>query len=84
MCVFVIEVNWQISATVKNTRPSDISLKCRSSRPLAELERLGGHTAAAGDHRPVALHLEDRGRAQDRSVRPSLLAQAAQHPGVAP
>ena len=35
MCVFVIEVNWQISAAVRKTSPSAISLKRRSSRPLA-------------------------------------------------
>src|SRR5580693_7580956 len=35
MCVFVIEVNWQIRAAVRKTSPSAISLKRRSSRPLA-------------------------------------------------
>src|SRR6266487_2911199 len=35
MCVFVIDVNWQISAAVRKTSPSAISLKRRSSRPLA-------------------------------------------------
>src|SRR6476646_8208923 len=35
MCVLVTEVNWQISAAVRNTSPSAISLKRRSSRPLA-------------------------------------------------
>jgi len=35
MCVFVIEVNWQISAADSRTRPIAISLKRRSSRPLA-------------------------------------------------
>src|SRR3954447_12510496 len=35
MVVFVSAVNWQISAAVTKTRPSAISLKWRSSRPLA-------------------------------------------------
>src|SRR5215472_9490873 len=35
ICVFVIEVNWQMSAAVRKTSPSAISLKRRSSRPLA-------------------------------------------------
>jgi hypothetical protein len=32
---WVIAVNWQMSASVRKTRPSEISLKRRSSRPLA-------------------------------------------------
>src|SRR5947207_13108019 len=35
MWVLVTEVNWQISAAVRKTSPSAISLKRRSSRPLA-------------------------------------------------
>jgi hypothetical protein len=35
MVVCVIAVNWKISAAVKKTRPSAISLKWRSSLPLA-------------------------------------------------
>jgi L-asparaginase len=35
MCVLVTEVNWQISAALRKTSPSAISLKRRSSRPLA-------------------------------------------------
>ena len=33
--MFVIEVNWQISAAARKTSPSAISLNRRSSRPLA-------------------------------------------------
>src|SRR5579885_3105588 len=35
MCVCVTAVNWKISAAVRRTRPSAISLRWRSSRPLA-------------------------------------------------
>src|SRR5207344_3087098 len=35
ICVFVIEVNWQIRAALRKTSPSAISLNRRSSRPLA-------------------------------------------------
>jgi len=51
MCVFVIEVNRQISAAVRKTSPSTISLKRRGSRPAAAKPRERRRASAANRRR---------------------------------
>src|SRR5437588_42621 len=57
MCVFVIEVNWQISAAERKTSPSAISLKRRSSRPLAAQRHVFGNDIDEGGANGVAHRL---------------------------
>jgi Asparaginase, N-terminal len=62
MCVLVTAVNWQISAALRKTSPSAISLKRRSSRPLAANTNM--IMAAAVKARARASMVAPRGQTQ--------------------
>jgi hypothetical protein len=67
MCVLVTEVNWQISAAARKTSPSAISLKRRSSRPLAAKANVTAAATVRARANPAA-----------RARRP----EACRHPSV--